>query len=327
MRTLATLVAGTAAVILAMPVQAQDFKPSRPECIAPAQPGGGFDLTCRIAVNSFEEAKLLERPMSVSFMPGGVGAVAYQHMNTQRADDPDVIVAFSGGSLLNIAQGKFGQDLDENNARWLASAGADFGVITVKADSPYDSLQALGEALAAEPQSLVFGAGGTVGSQDWMKAALFVQSAGVDPRAIRYVAFEGGGESIAALLGDSIQIYTGDAAEMKGRIDDGTLKILAVLSEERLPEPFAEIPTAKEQGFDIEWTIIRGYYMGKDVSDEAYDWWVAKFEELYATPEFTEVQSNQGLFPYDSAGPEFAEDVKTRVGAYRELARAAGLIE
>ena len=114
---------------------AQDFSPNRPECIAPAAPGGGFDLTCRIAANSFEATGMPERPMSVTFMPGGIGAVAYQHMNTARSDDTDVIVAFSGGSLLNIAQGKFGAGLDETDARWLATAGADFGVIVVSAQT------------------------------------------------------------------------------------------------------------------------------------------------------------------------------------------------
>ena len=77
---------------------------------------------------------------------------------------------------------------------------------------------------------MVFGAGGTVGSQDWMKAALLVQSVGVDPGDIRYVAYEGGGESIAALMGGQIQAFTGDAAEMKGRIGDGTMRVLAVLA-------------------------------------------------------------------------------------------------
>ena len=208
----------------------------------PRQSRGGFDLTCRVAQRALEPA--LPSLMEVTFMPGGIGAVAYAHMNSNRIDDPNVIVALSSGSALNIAQGKFGADFDENDARWLASAGADFGAVIVRDDSPYQTLGELMEAAKADPSGIVLGAGGSIGSQDWMKAALLMRSIGVDPRNLRYVAYEGGGASKAALLGGQIQVYTGDVSEMAGELGAGTMRILAVLSEERLPEPFAEFPTA-----------------------------------------------------------------------------------
>ncbi|MEZ5449364.1 MAG: tripartite tricarboxylate transporter substrate-binding protein [Thiolinea sp.] len=238
--------------------------PDKPECVAPAKPGGGFDLTCRIVQTSMTEAGAMEQPMQVTFMPGGIGAVAYNMFNTTRTDDPNAIVAFSSGSLLNIATGKYGE-WTENDARFLATAGTDYGAVVVKADSPFQSLKDVMEALKKDPQSIVIGAGGSVGSQDWMKAALLMKSEDIDPKSMRYVAFDGGGESIAALLGDNIQVYTGDMAEMVAHLDAGEMRILAVMAEERLPEPFAEVPTAKEQGYDVEWPILRGY-MGKDVS-------------------------------------------------------------
>ena len=77
-----------------------------PECIAPANPGGGFDLTCRIAESGLGNAH--GRPIRVTFMPGGIGAVAFNLFNTTRTDDGNAIVAFSSGSLLNIATGKYG---------------------------------------------------------------------------------------------------------------------------------------------------------------------------------------------------------------------------
>jgi tripartite-type tricarboxylate transporter receptor subunit TctC len=106
---------------------------TRPECIAPANPGGGFDLTCRIAQAGLAEQ--IKEPIQVTFMPGGIGAVAYNLFNTTRTDDPNAIVAFSTGSLLNIATGKYGA-WTENDVRWLASAGTDYGAVVVKADSP-----------------------------------------------------------------------------------------------------------------------------------------------------------------------------------------------
>jgi putative tricarboxylic transport membrane protein len=318
--------AATVALMVGVTGPLAAFEPERPECIAPAQPGGGFDLTCRIAAEALKESGQLPTPLQVSFMPGGIGAVAYNHMNTSRRDDGDVIVAFSGGSLLNLAEGKFGQ-FDENAARWLASAGADYGAIVVRADAPWQNLKELIEALKADPKSVTFGAGGTVGSQDWMKAAMLAKAAGHGANEIRYVAFEGGGESYTNLLGGHIQVYTGDISEQKANLDAGQVRVLAVLAPERLPAPFDQIPTAKEQGLDVEWEIIRGYYMGPDVSDEAYDYWVKAFEAMYPTPEYAKVLEEKGLFKFSMAGPELAAFVKERVEFYRGLAKEAGLVQ
>lgn len=322
MRLIPSLV--VAALLAAGPALA--FEPNKPECVAPAKPGGGFDLTCRIAAEALDKAGALPTPMQVTFMPGGIGAVAYNVFNTSRTDDPNAIVALSSGSALNIATGKFG-GWTENDARFLASAGADYGAVVVRADSPFKTLDQLMAKLKENPASVVVGAGGSVGSQDWMKAALLMKAAGADPRKMRYVAFDGGGESITNLLGGSIQVYTGDVSEMSAHMAEGKMRVLAVLAPERLPGEFADIPTATEAGYPVEWVIFRGYYMGKDVPDEAYDWWVKAFEKAYASPEFAQIQKDKGLFPLNMAGKKFDDYVKQRVDAQRQIAKEAGLIQ
>ncbi|SIS46080.1 Bug family tripartite tricarboxylate transporter substrate binding protein [Neptunomonas antarctica] len=312
---------------LATAMNAAAFEPSKPECIAPAKPGGGFDLTCRIISNGFKEAGLTDIPMAVKFMPGGVGAVAYNHINANRRDDGNALVAFSSGSLLNIAQGKFGKNLDENSARWVGAAGVDYGAVIVSADAPWNTLAELVAAVKADPTKYVVGAGGGVGSQDWMKAAILMKSSGVDPKSMRYVAYEGGGEATAALMGGHIQIYPGDVGEMVGQVAAGKLKMLAVMAPERLEGEFAQIPTAKEQGFDAEWTILRGYYLGPDVSDDAYNYWAGQFEKAYASDAFLKAVHEKGLIPLKMSGKTFDTYVKSRVVYMRELATEAGLIK
>ncbi len=296
-----------------------------PECVAPAEPGGGFDLTCRIAQEGLGDA--MGSPLQVTFMPGGIGAVAFNLFNTTRTDDPNAIVAFSTGSLLNIATGKYSKEFDETNVRWVATAGADFGAVIVKADSEFETLDQVMEQMKADPGSVVLGAGGSVGSQDWMKAALLLKSVGGDPKGMRYVAFDGGGESIAALLGGSIQVYTGDVGEMASHMDSGDMRILAVLSPERLPAPFDQVPTAKELGYDVEWTIMRGFYMPSGASDDDYNAWVDAFKAAYQTDEFKAIQSEKGLMPLDLAGQELTDTVTSQVGTLRQVAQDAGLIE
>jgi putative tricarboxylic transport membrane protein len=295
------------------------------ECIAPAKPGGGFDLTCKLVQSGLMDAKIIADPMRVTYMPGGIGAVAYNAIIAQRPAEPNTIVAFSGGSLLNIAQGKFGR-YNENEVRWLAAIGADYGAIMVAETSPYKSLKDLLAAVKADPTKIVFGAGGTVGSQDWMKAALTAKAAGIDPKSMRFVAFEGGGEAATALQGGHVQVYSGDASEAVSQIKAGTkMRVLAVMSDKRLIGDLANVPTAKEQGYDIEWPIIRGFYMGPKVSDADFKAWADAFQKMMASPSFDKLRAERGLFPFDMVGAEADKYIKERVRYYRKVAGDFGL--
>ncbi|HGC6389892.1 TPA: Bug family tripartite tricarboxylate transporter substrate binding protein [Cronobacter dublinensis] len=298
--------------------------PSRPECIAPAKPGGGFDLTCKLIQVSLQETGALEKPMRVTYMPGGVGAVAYNAIVAQRPGEPGTVVAFSGGSLLNLSQGKFGR-YNVDDVRWLASVGTDYGMIAVRADSPWKTLGDLMKALEKDPNSVVFGAGASIGSQDWMKTALLAQKAGVDPHKMRYVAFEGGGEPVTALMGNHVQAVSGDLSEMVPYLTGNKVRVLAVFANERLPGQLAQVPTAKEQGYDLVWPIIRGFYVGPKVSDADYQWWVQTFEKLQQTGEFKKQRDLRGLFEFNLTGKALDEYVKNQVNDYREKAKAFGL--
>jgi putative tricarboxylic transport membrane protein len=319
---LRTLFAAAFAASFAFPAMAE---PPRPECVTPANPGGGFDLTCRLLSESFRDLGLFKRPMQVTYLPGGIGAVAYNTMVTRRADDANVVIAASTGSALNLALGKFAS-FDESAVRWIGAVATDFGVIVVKKDAPWQTLDELMKAVKANPQGIVFGAGGTVGSQDWMKAALLARAAGVDPRQMRYVAFEGGGPAIAALLGGHIQVFPGDAAELASQLDAGTMRVLGVLANERLTEPFADVPTAREQGYDVTWEIWRGYYAPPGVSDADYQYWVDTLSKVTTTPEFERERKAKGLFKFMRFGNDFDRYVKAQVAEFRSVSRDLGLI-
>ncbi|MGF1489012.1 MAG: Bug family tripartite tricarboxylate transporter substrate binding protein [Prochloraceae cyanobacterium] len=190
------------------------------ECVAPAKPGGGFDLTCRLITNALQKSKVIEKPMQVTYLPGGIGAVAYNNIVGTRSEDNNVIVAASTGSALNLAQGKFGE-YDENAVRWLAALGTDYGIVAVRADSPWQNLDDLMKALKENPNNVVFGAAGSIGSQDWMKAALLARAAGVDPKNMRFVSYEGGGAALISVLGGQTDVCPCDISEMKGQLESG----------------------------------------------------------------------------------------------------------
>lgn len=314
----------SALLALMLPSPGNAAAPDRTECIAPAKPGGGFDLTCKLIQVSLMETKQIEKPMRITYMPGGVGAVAYNAIVAQRPAEAGTVVAFSGGSLLNLSQGKFGR-YSVDDVKWLAAIGTDYGMIAVREDAQWKNLGELMAAMKADPTKVVVGAGASIGSQDWMKTALVAKEAGIDPRKMRYVAFEGGGEVVTALLGNHIQVMSGDLSEMVPHLQGGKLRVLAVMADKRLPDQLATIPTAKEQGFNVEWPIIRGFYLGPKVSDADYQWWQNAFEKMVQTPEFRQQRELRGLFEFNLFGAELDKYVKNQVAAYREQAKSFGL--
>jgi putative tricarboxylic transport membrane protein len=302
------------------PVQSEPLKPL---CVVPAKPGGGFDLTCRIAAAALEGT--LKTPMQVTYLPGGIGAAAYKQFATTRSREGNVLVAHSSGSLLNIAVGKYG-NFTADDVRFVASAGADYGAVVVRADSRFDKLSTLMQALKTDPGGTLIGAGGSIGSQDWVKGALLMQAAGGVPKSMRYVAFDGGGESITNLINGNIDVYTGDISELRAHVNAGKMRVLAVLADKRLPAPFQNVPTAKEQGVDVNWTLFRGFYMGKNVSDADYQFYADAFAKAYKTPEFARIREEHGLYEFSLSGPAFHDHVKRQVKVLRELVNSAGLL-
>ncbi len=298
----------------------------KPECIVGAKPGGGFDLTCKLAQTAMQDLKILKEPIRATYMPGGIGAVAMNTVVAQRAADPNVIVAFSGGSLLNIAQGKFGK-WTENDVRWLAAVGADYGSISVGKGAPWKNLAELAAAIKADPAKVPMGGGGTVGSQDWTKAAIFAKKIGVDPKAMRWVSFEGNGEATTALMGGHIQVMFGDVSADEPQAEAGNIRMVAVLSDKRVEGKMAGVATAKEQGFDIQWPIIRGFYTGPKVPDADYKAWQDMMNNTTGTKEFAELRAQRGLQPFALVGPELDAFVKKQVGEYRKQAEEFGLVK
>lgn len=305
---------------------AEYTSPSRPECIAPAKPGGGFDLTCKLAQAGLKETGILEEPMRVTYMPGGVGAVAYNKIVANDRANNDAIIAFSTGSILNLSQGKFGK-FTEKDVKWLAAVGTDYGAIAVNAESPIKNLEDLVTKLKSDPKSVSFGAGGSVGGQDWMQTAMLAKAAGVNPSDMTYVAMEGGGEAITGVMGNHITVVSAGIAEIMPQASAGKLRVLAVFSDERLGGTMADIPTAIEQGYDVTWPVVRGYYMGPDVSPSAYSWWKESFDKVLADPKFAEIREQQELLPFSMTGEELQEYVYKRTNELRELSAEYGLVE
>ncbi|SEG51351.1 Bug family tripartite tricarboxylate transporter substrate binding protein [Marinobacterium lutimaris] len=308
--------------------QSYAFEPSRTaECIAPANPGGGWDFTCRSVGKVLTDLKYIEGNVQTVNMPGAGGGVAFAHTVSKREGDESLIVAASTATTTRLAQGQFA-GLNSDQVRWVGALGADYGVIAVASDSPYKSLNELFAAIKEEPTSVKFGGGSAAGGWDHLKVLIAAKADGVEnlPK-IKYLAYNGGAEAITQVVGGHIQAFTGDVSEVLGFVESGDLRVLAVMSEERLPGEYAGMPTAVEQGIQAIAPNWRGFYLPAGISDDAYNWWTETVDGIYASDEWKAVMQQNGLMPFHKSGEEFTTFVNQQVQDIRDLSIEIGLIK
>ncbi|MCE8015407.1 tripartite tricarboxylate transporter substrate binding protein [Halomonas sp. MCCC 1A17488] len=307
---------------------AMAFEPQgKVECLAPADPGGGWDFTCRSVGNVMEELGIVPRSVQTVNMAGAGGGVAFAHTVSKRAGDEQLLVAASTATTTRLAQGQFpGMTADMVN--WIGALGADYGVIAVAADSEYDDLPALMEALKEDPRSVKFAGGSAKGGWDHLKVLIAADAAGVDelPR-IPYLSYNNGGEAMTQVVGGHVDAFTGDISEAQGFMESGDLRVLAVLSDERLPGDFADIPTAKEQGIDAVGPNWRGFYMPADISDEAKQYWIDAMDTIYESQEWQDIMTSNGLMPFHMSAGEFETFVTEQIDDIETLSKDIGLIQ
>ncbi|WP_417328684.1 Bug family tripartite tricarboxylate transporter substrate binding protein [Halomonas cupida] len=298
----------------------------RVECIAPADPGGGWDFTCRNAGNVLEELELVSGSVQTINMAGAGGGVAYAHTVSKRAGDSDLLVAASTSTITRLAQGQF-PGMTADMVTWIGTIGADYGVLAVARDSPYQTLPELMEALQEDPRAVKFAGGSAKGGWDHLKLLIAANKAGVDelPR-ISYLSYNNGTDAITQVVGGHVDAFTGDISEARGFMESGDLNVLAILSPERLPGHFSDIPTAQEQGIDAIGANWRGFYMPADISEEASAYWTDAINTLYASQQWQDVMERSGLMPYHYSGPEFRELVTTQINEIEALSRELGMM-
>ncbi len=321
--------AGTrAALVLAAAIAVSGFAGSKPECIAPAAPGGGWDFTCRTVGRLLYELKIVDRPVQVTNMPGAIGAVAFAYVAENRAKDGNLIVAASSVGMTQIAQRRYPGDADQ--MRWVGMLGADTGVVLVKADSPYKTLDDLLKALKANPTAAVTGGSSGAGGYDHLRLLLVARAAGIpgpDLRKIRWVQFDGGSAAVTQMLGGHIGVVATDLGEIAGFVESGQVRVLAALSQDRLGPPFAALPTAREQGIDVVGLNWRGFYTGGKVSDADYDKMVVGLKRLYDSEEWKTTAQKSGLTPTWSGGKPFEDYVRKSIADLRSLSQDIGVIK
>ncbi len=220
----------------------------------PANPGGGWDATGRALGKALLESKVADN-VTYDNKGGAAGALGLVQFVNAAKGDPNAIMVMGAVMIGGIITGKPPVSLSQ--ATPLARITSEYNVFVLPANSPLKTMADVVEQLKKDPGSVKWG-GGSRGSTEHIAAAQIARAVGVDPGKINYVAFRGGGEATAAILGGNVTVGGSGYSEFAEYINTGKMKAIAVTSGKRLKG--VSVPTLKEQGIDVEIGNWRGVY-------------------------------------------------------------------
>ncbi|WP_411830293.1 Bug family tripartite tricarboxylate transporter substrate binding protein [Paenibacillus alba] len=258
----------------AAPVQAASKYPEKAlSIIAPSGAGGGWDMTARTIAKVLTETKAMDKPISVENKPGGGGAVFMAEYATKDVKDNYKLFVSSPPILINHLKKEGNTPYGYADTTPLAQLTKDYGAIAVAANSKYKDLKSLLADMKNDPTKLTVAGGSAPGSMDHLVSILPAFKYGIDPKKVKYVSYDGGGEAVTALLGGNADVLGTDASSLDQYVKAGKIRILAVASPQRLGGNMKDIPTMKEQGVDAEFLIWRGFFGPKNMDAGAKKFW------------------------------------------------------
>jgi len=313
------LVTLVAALALAGSALAQP--PNSLRLMAPAAPGGGWDGTARAMQSALQEAGLV-RNVEVFNVPGAGGTIGLAQLATAESGSEDLLMVM--GLVMVGALLSNDSPVTLAHTTPIARLTAEYEVIVVPANSPHQTLQDLIDAFRANPGAVSWG-GGSAGGTDHILAGLLANAVGVDPTQVNYIAFSGGGEALASIMGGQVTAGISGYSEWAGQIESGDLRVLAVSAPERVPG--IDAPTLREQGVDLELANWRGVVAPPNLSAEARDRLVQLVDQLVASDAWQAQLEQFGWTSAYMSGDEFAAYLQEEDARVTEVLRAIGLVE
>ncbi|KZE98145.1 MULTISPECIES: Bug family tripartite tricarboxylate transporter substrate binding protein [Rhodococcus] len=284
--------------------------------IAPAAAGGGWDLVARESQQALRSDGIVNNAQVVN-VPGAGGTIGLSQLDNLSGQPTTVMITGTvmlGGIAINNSETTLADTVP------IAKLAEDFEVFVVPKDSPIQNLEDMIEAWRANPGGLPIG-GGSLGGIDHIVAGQLAQEADIDPAAINYIAYSGGGEVLTSLLSNTVGVAVSGFNDFRDQIEAGNVRALAVASPEPL-EGF-DVDTFIEQGYNVDLVNWRGIVAPPGISDEDRQTLVDIVTEMVETEQWaTAVERNrwkESVLTGDEFG-EFLEVEQTRItGILEEL--------
>jgi len=297
MRSVILMVA--AAAVMLSPVVAHAWEPNQPiDIVVPAKAGGADELAREIA-KVISDNHLASQPVNVVNKAGGSGAEAYMYVKGKGGDAQTLVITLSNLFTLPVA---VGTPYKWSDMTPVARMALDDFILWVNADTPYKKAKDYLEAAKAEPGKFKMGGTGAA-QEDQIVTIMLEQSSGAK---FTYVPLSGGGAVAQALADKKIDSTVNNPSEAVKLWHEDKVRPLGVARAKRMTiEGWTSIPTLKEQGFDVQYQMMRGIFGPPDMPAEALKYYVAMLQKVYKTKEFQDYLKKAGLTGAWMTGAEF----------------------
>jgi len=279
----------------------------------PANPGGGWDQTGRNLAAAMQSAKLVS---SVQFdnKGGAAGAIGLaQFVNSAKGDPHAVMIGgmvMVGGTYLQKSPFTLAQVTP------VARLTSEWEIIVVPSNSPHKTMGDLVKAFKADPGKVSWG-GGSAGGTDHILAGLIAQAVGVEAKRVNYVAYKGGGEAVAAIIGGHVTAGVSGIGEFAEHVKSGKMRALAVSA----PSKTEGVPSLKEQGIDVVLGNWRGIFAAPGITPAQRDALVKLVQDATNTPAWKGTLEKMGWSGEFLAGDAFKTFLE------QDTKRIAGIID
>jgi putative tricarboxylic transport membrane protein len=323
-RVLTALFAAALTIPLPGIASAQTAYPTKPVIfVAPGTLGGGSDVQARLAANIVTESGIFgNEPVAVLNKGGGGSQEAFTFLLSHK-DDPHYLLTFQASLITYTLLGEAQYELKDFTP--LANVALDPVIMVTRADSEFKTLDDVIKAAKASPDTITMGGGGVAGP-DRMGLIRLQEAAGF---TVRYIPFAGGGEIHRNVLGGHVQVAVGNPSDFMASIEAGELIGLALLDTQRSTVPaLANVPTAKELGYDVTFATFRGWFMPGTVDPAIKATLEQGFKKVTEHPDFKEKYADRyGMRVQFMGSDEFAKYIDERVVEFRDLLTKAGVIK
>jgi putative tricarboxylic transport membrane protein len=305
--------------------QAQ-WEPTRTvEIIVPAGPGGGADQMARVVQGIVTKHGLMKQSMVVVNKAGGAGGEGFLDVKTARANPHKLVITLSNLFTTPLATGI---PFSWKDLTPVAMLALDEFVLWVNADSPYQNVKDY--MAAAKAGQLKMGGTGSK-QEDQIITVAIEKAAGVK---FTYIPFRGGGEVAVQLVGNHVDSTVNNPIEAVAQWRANKVRPLCVFDGKPLDykdkvagdKAWSDIPTCKSQGLDMEYLMLRGFFMPAGVTKPQIDYYVELFKKVRETPEWKDLMKNGAFNQTFMVGPEYAKWVESEDKRHQALMKDAGFL-
>lgn len=280
--------------------------PQRPlSLLVPANPGGGWDQLARLMQHVIVADHLSPKPIDVFNKGGAGGAIGLAELMTRRHDDPYTLMV--AGSVMIGSTISQGSPFRVSQAKPLARLILEDLVVAVPTASPFRSIEDLIAAYRSKPDQISW-SGGSAGGVDHILVGLITEAAGLSPDKVRYVAYSGGGEASAAIMGGQVTAAVSGLGEWRSLAQSGHIRLLATASPQRVGDK--SIPTLKEAGLDVVLQNWRGVFAAPGAPAHAIAWWTELLDSMRKQDSWKSFLANKGWEDGFLPSAEFTELVR-----------------